>query len=139
MSRRVGALIGVAVVVVGAAGLTGLLAANADDAVQSEPRAARSGFCPDKPLPLPTNALGAAADAALLEEPPEGEPRAISAVFARVAKARFVKKHCGKETYRRTVFVTIDRRAFHPAASASYGAHFVSRLADGYRAWYQWH
>jgi len=46
-----------------------------------------------------------------------------------------VKSQCGLEIWRRTIIVYVRRQAALPAQSASQGADFVGRFADGYHVW----
>jgi hypothetical protein len=103
---------------------------------------APNSSCPADPLPLQADSLGPSSQAALAAEPAKGEPRDVAAIWAsrdRAGRGEIARNWCGKRTWRRTVVVTIDRRAYHPSASASLGVYFVSRFANGYRVWGQPH
>lgn len=102
----------------------------------------RGSSCPTEPLRLERDSMGPASRVALRAEPARARPRVVSATRAprdRGGRGGIARRWCGKQTWRRTVVVTIDRRARHPSASASLGVYFVSRFADGYRVWGQPH
>ena len=97
--------------------------------------------CPHGALHLHPDSIAPASRVALAEEPADARPRVTDVVIASTASTRadYVKSRCGGEGWRRTIVVTIDRRAYHPSASASLGVYAVSRFADGYRVWIQLH
>lgn len=93
--------------------------------------------CPRGLLPLPRNAIGPAAGAALRAVPKRDDPQVTGAIFAVRDSERGpqARAQCGATVWRRTVVVYITRRAYLPAVSASSGIYFVGRLRGGYRVW----
>jgi hypothetical protein len=141
VKQRVFVLVAAVLLVGGAAVYVSAVIADGNDNAGEAAKAARNSSCPTDPLPLQADSLGPSSRAALAAEPAEGEPRVMAAIWASRERDRrdIARNWCGKSTWRRTVVVTIDRRAYHPAESASLGVYFVSRFADGYRVWGQPH
>jgi hypothetical protein len=98
---------------------------------------ALSPLCPHGALPLPANAIGPAAAAALRREDPKTRPLVVSTTLASRDNERGpeAKRQCGSLVWSRTVVVYIDLRAFHPSASLSERVDFVSRFRNGWRVW----
>lgn len=99
--------------------------------------ASGSRVCPRSLLPLTANPIAPASRAALAREDPNGRPQVVGAVIAfrePSARGAYVRA-CGSAVARRTVIVSIVRRAYLPAQSASQGVHFVGRTRSGYRVW----
>jgi hypothetical protein len=141
VKRRVFVLLAAVLLVAGAAVYVSSVLADGNDNAGEAAKGAPNSSCPTDPLPLQADSLGPSSRAALAAEPAKGEPRVVAAIWASRDRDRgdIARNWCGKRTWRRTVVVTIDRRAYHPSVSASLGVYFVSRLADGYRAWGQPH
>jgi hypothetical protein len=93
--------------------------------------------CPRALVPLPRNAIGPAAAAALRAVPARDDPQVTGAIFAVHDRQRGpqARRDCGAAVWRRTVVVYITRRAYLPAISASSGVYFVGRFRGGYRVW----
>jgi hypothetical protein len=111
--------------------LTALAAAGLASSSVSQPN------CPRGLLPLPRNAIGPAAAAALRAVPKRDDPQVTGAVFAAHDNQRGpqARRQCGATVWRRTVVVYITRRAYLPAVSASSGVYFVGRFRGGFRVW----
>ncbi|HKP18344.1 MAG TPA: hypothetical protein VJT84_07680 [Gaiellaceae bacterium] len=97
--------------------------------------------CPRDLLPLPANAIGPAAAAALAADKPGNRPQVTSASLASRDRARGpeVKVRCGTTVWQRTVVVYITDRALLPSESLAQRVLFVGRTASGYRIWQRAH
>jgi hypothetical protein len=93
--------------------------------------------CPRGALPLLANSIAPASRAALAREKPTSRGQVTGALFASTDPARGgpARTQCGRRTWKRTVVVYIDLRAFHPSASLSERVSYVARFRRGYRVW----
>jgi hypothetical protein len=99
------------------------------------------GACPTDALPLPSNAIGPAVQAALAADSPRNKPLVTGASLATADTVRGpeVKRLCGPQTWRRTVVVYITDRTFLPSASLAERVYFVDRTASGFGVWQRVH
>jgi hypothetical protein len=104
------------------------------------------GRCPERAMqPLPGDAVGRAALAALAEAPDVyrgtnlSGARVVSASLAPASGFDYARVKCGRRAQRRTVVVHLEFPAMRPSASMSQGTVLVSRFSGGYRIWAQLH
>lgn len=104
----------------------------------------RSFYCPGRArdvVSLGPRAAKHAARVVLKREDPSEKPRVTASVPAPADGGRgdIAINWCGKRIDKRTMVVSVDRRAFHhgenKSASLAQGVFFVSRFPDGYRVW----
>jgi len=93
--------------------------------------------CPRGALPLLANSIAPASRAALAREKAASHGQVTGALFASMDPTRGApaRTQCGRRTWRRTIVVYIDLRAFHPSASLSERVSYVARFSRGYRVW----
>jgi hypothetical protein len=93
--------------------------------------------CPRGALPLLANSIAPASRAALAREKAASRGQVTGALFASIDPARGgpARTQCGRRTWKRTIVVYIDLRAFHPSASLSERVSYVARFRRGYRVW----
>jgi hypothetical protein len=130
--------------VVGAALAAGAAAAATDRGRTTAPPTMDA--CPERPLPLPPDAVAPAARAALDSERGRYEELGTRPLVARAALAEFdgvrgreAQRDCGRRVARRTVVVHLESasaRFRDRNPSLSQGVVFVSRFTgDRYRVW----
>lgn len=125
--------------IAGLLALAGLSAAHAGGRAVAHRHAAST--CPVGLLPLGPVSIADAVRPVLRAEPRSARPQVTESVLARDDPVRGAgaRIECGPRTWRRTVVVYVDRRAFdsgpHRSASLSEGVYYVGRYAAGYRIW----
>jgi hypothetical protein len=146
MAMRRLIIISVAVAVVVAGGLAGVLAfGSAATQAASPPDPGVSqvalGGCPANALPLPAEAVARAADQARIEAPALFKGFGLAVVeLAWLAKFKLnvwaaAPFRCSPRVRNRTVVVDLLFPKMLPSASLSEGVVFVSLFSTGYRVW----
>jgi hypothetical protein len=122
----------------------GIAAIDASDAYRAEPDRARAAKrCPEDALPLPSNGIAVATDAALAQvrdaysgiDTSRAQANIASRAAADAARGPQVKRQCGERVAARTTIVYLFFPEMRPSASLTQGVVFVSRFSGGYRIW----